>query len=1045
LLANSNRMATNRGDRPARAAAVCDAGTKICPPDRATKLLEAIIKPGDRVTIEGDNQKQADLLAAALAKVDPARAHGLHMVQPVLALPDHLAVFERGIANRLDFAFAGPQSRKLAELVEAGRLKIGAIHTYLELYARMMVDLTPHVALVVADKADGQGNLYTGPNTEDTPTLVEATAFRGGIVVAQVNEIVEHLPRVDIPGDWVDVVVPTARPYAIEPLFTRDPAKIREDKILMAMMAIAAVYEPYEIRRLNHGIGYATAAIELILPTFGAARGLEGKVATHFVLNPHPTLIPAIEAGSVERIYCFGSELGMERYMAAHPDVFPVGRDGSLRSNRALAQVAGHYACDLFIGGTLQIDARGNSSTATRGRIAGFGGAPNMGADARGRRHPSPAWLRAGREAGEALRGRKLVVQMVETCQPDGTPSFVERLDAFDLATTAGFELPPVMIHGDDVTHVITEEGVANLLLCRLAAERTAALRAIAGDTEFGRARSAAVTADLRKRGIVMRPTDLCIAPQSATRDLLAAQTIDDLVRCSGGLYEPPARFRQGSPKTMPAAGREQPSRPALRIIPRGPDMAPSTRETSSLKSPDPCSWLERLWASLAMRGSADVGRPGDVVPPLARAKRLAEALLSERGEASGAVVARELHDCLRALGAEDRLAFHCFLATGFQPDAKRLRAAAEAYLAESTAEGAARLAEAAEPARQELLRRMNMSPCGTAALVAMRKELSSRLRDEPELKVLDADLKHLFASWFNRGFLELRRIDWQSPAAVLDKLIAYEAVHEIQGWEDLRRRLAPDRRCFGFFHPALPGEPLIFVWVALVEGLAAAVQPLLARDSEEGAARRQAERADTAIFYSISNCQDGLRGVSFGNFLIKQVVEELKAELPHLSRFSTLSPVPGFRRWLEKRLAAAEEADAALLAPLKTDGWWQDAAQSEALRRPMMRLCGTYLTGPSGPKGPADPVARFHLGNGARLERVNWLGNVAPRGIEESYGIMVNYLYDPETIEANHEAFAHDGTVARSPEVDALMALEATPSDRARTVRFRAGRLRRA
>jgi len=334
--------------------------------------------------------------------VDQARAHGLHMVQPVLALPDHLAVFERGIANRLDFAFAGPQSRKLAELVEAGRLKIGAIHTYLELYARMMVDLTPHVALVVADKADGQGNLYTGPNTEDTPTLVEATAFRGGIVVAQVNEIVEHLPRVDIPGDWVDVVVPTARPYAIEPLFTRDPAKIREDKILMAMMAIAAVYEPYEIRRLNHGIGYATAAIELILPTFGAARGLEGKVATHFVLNPHPTLIPAIEAGSVERIYCFGSELGMERYMAAHPDVFPVGRDGSLRSNRALAQVAGHYACDLFIGGTLQIDARGNSSTATRGRIAGFGGAPNMGADARGRRHPSPAWLRAGREAGEA-------------------------------------------------------------------------------------------------------------------------------------------------------------------------------------------------------------------------------------------------------------------------------------------------------------------------------------------------------------------------------------------------------------------------------------------------------------------------------------------------------------------------------------------------------------------------------------------------------------------------------------------------------------------
>jgi malonate decarboxylase alpha subunit len=274
-------------------------------------------------------------------------------------------------------------------LIEARRLEICAIHTCLELYARMVVDLEPHVALVAADKADRDGNLYTGPNTEDTPTLVEATAFRGGFVIAQVNEIVDHVPRIDVPGDWVDAVVPTGRRYAIEPLFTRDPAKIREGKILMAMMAIAAVYERYEVRRLNHGIGYATAAIELILPTFGAARGQSGKVATHFVLNPHPTLIPAIEAGSVEAVHRFGSELGMERYIGAHPGIFPVGVDGSLRSNRALAQVAGQYACDLFVGATLQIDARGNSSTATRGRIAGFGGAPNMGADARGRRHPS--------------------------------------------------------------------------------------------------------------------------------------------------------------------------------------------------------------------------------------------------------------------------------------------------------------------------------------------------------------------------------------------------------------------------------------------------------------------------------------------------------------------------------------------------------------------------------------------------------------------------------------------------------------------------------
>jgi malonate decarboxylase alpha subunit len=541
---NPKAATTPHDDRLAAVQSVCEPGTKICPPERATALLEAIIAPGDRVTIEGDNQKQADLLAAALANVDPTRVHDLHMVQSVLALPDHLAAFERGIARRLDFAFAGPQSRKLAQLVEAGQLQIGAIHTYLELYARMMVDLTPQVALVVADEADRDGNLYTGPNTEDTPTLVEATAFRRGIVVAQVNEIVDHLPRVDVPGDWVDAVVPAGRPYAIEPLFTRDPAKIREGKILMAMMAIAAVYERYEVRRLNHGIGYATAAIELILPTFGAARGLKGKVATHFVLNPHPTLIPAIEAGSVESVYCFGSELGMERYMAAHAGIFPVGADGSLRSNRALAQVAGHYACDLFIGATLQIDADGNSSTATKGRIAGFGGAPNMGADARGRRHPSPPWLRAGAEAGDTIRGRKLVVQMVETRQPDGTPSFVERLDAVDLARTSGFQLPPVMIYGDDVTHVITEIGVANLLLCRSADERTAALRAVAGDTDFGRAASAGTTADLCRRGVVMLPVDLGIDPHTATRDLLAAQSIDDLVRCSGGLYEPPARFR---------------------------------------------------------------------------------------------------------------------------------------------------------------------------------------------------------------------------------------------------------------------------------------------------------------------------------------------------------------------------------------------------------------------------------------------------------------------------------------------------------------------
>src|ERR1700716_185670 len=408
---------------------------------------------------------------------------------------------------------------------------------------------------------------------------------------------------------------------------------------------------------------------------------------------------------------------------------------------------------------------------------------------------------------------------------------------------------------------------------------------------------------------------------------------------------------------------------------------------------------------------------------PADRVKQLAATLLSQRGEASGAQVARELHQMLRALDADDRHSFQRYLATEFQPDKAALRTAAERYLADTTAEAAAALAEAADPPRQELLRRMNMAPGGTGALIAMRGELTAHLHDEPELKLLDADLRHLFASWFNRGFLELRRIDWQSPAAVLEKLIAYEAVHEIHGWDDLRRRLAPDRRCFTFFHPALPDDPLIFVEVALVEGLAGAIQPLLVQDSDDDAARNRAARADTAIFYSISNCQDGLRGISFGNFLIKQVVEELKSELQHLTRFSTLSPVPGFRRWLTRRLASTSDPAAALLARIETG--LDTPKIDDSLKPLILRFCAAYLTRHASTQEPADPVARFHLGNGARLERINWLGNPAPRGIQESFGIMVNYLYDIERIESNHEAFVNDGTVMRSADVDALLAAE--------------------
>ncbi|HEX6842380.1 MAG TPA: malonyl-CoA decarboxylase [Stellaceae bacterium] len=477
--------------------------------------------------------------------------------------------------------------------------------------------------------------------------------------------------------------------------------------------------------------------------------------------------------------------------------------------------------------------------------------------------------------------------------------------------------------------------------------------------------------------------------------------------------------------------------------------MASPLRSTIVSSLSKPRSWIDRLWGAVADRGRAYIAVPSTALAPLERARRLATALLSERGEASGAAVARELHALLRDLDAEDRLGFYRFLAAGFLPDEGRLRAAAEAYLAQPSAERATRLAEAAEPARQELLRRMNMSMGGTAALVAMRKELLGRLRQEPALKPLDSDLRHLFASWFNRGFLELRRIDWETPASVLEKLIVYEAVHEVQGWDDLRRRLGPDRRCFAFFHPSLPGEPLIFVEVALVDGLATAVQPLLMRDRDEKAQRERAARADTAIFYSISNCQEGLRGVSFGNFLIKQVVEELKAELPHLTRFSTLSPVPSFRRWLEQRAASgvadllqpdeaaalrraggaarSDDAGAVLLSLLRRESWWEDPEVLEALRRPLVRLCALHLTSPAGAGRASDAVARFHLGNGAQLERINWLGNIAPRGIKESFGVMVNYLYDPETIEANHEAFARTGTVMRSPAIDAL--LEPSPA----------------
>jgi malonate decarboxylase alpha subunit len=517
---------------------------KLLDPRSIVEALQTLMQTGDRVALEGNNQKQADFLSRALAQVDARNLHDIHLLISTVSRPEHLTLFERGIARRLDFSFAGPQSLRVAQLLEDGKLEIGSIHTYVELYARMFIDLTPNIALVCAEQADAQGNLYTGANTEDTPTIVEATAFRHGIVIAQVNELAGELPRVDIPGSWVDFVVLADKPFAVEPLFTRDPRHITELQVLMGMMVIRGIYERHGVTTLNHGIGFDTAAIELLLPTYGESLGLKGRICRNWALNPHPTLIPAIESGWVESVHCFGSEVGMENYIRARPDIFFVGHDGSLRSNRVLCQLAGQYGVDLFIGSTLQMDADANSSTVTLGRLAGFGGAPNMGHDPGGRRHSSPPWLSLITAQAPIVRGRKLVVQLAETFKKGGAPTIVESLDAVEVGRKSGMPIAPVMIYGDDVSHVVTEEGIAYLYKSDGGEERRAAVAAIAGATPIGRRADARRSAELRARGVIAYPQDLGVSPLAAKRSLLAARSIEDLVAWSEGLYEPPARFR---------------------------------------------------------------------------------------------------------------------------------------------------------------------------------------------------------------------------------------------------------------------------------------------------------------------------------------------------------------------------------------------------------------------------------------------------------------------------------------------------------------------
>ena len=391
----------------------------------------------------------------------------------------------------------------------------------------------------------------------------------------------------------------------------------------------------------------------------------------------------------------------------------------------------------------------------------------------------------------------------------------------------------------------------------------------------------------------------------------------------------------------------------------------------------------------------------------------LCEGLMSTRGEASGTALAREVTRSYAGLDAAGRREFFALLAQAYEVDPDRIVASAEAYSGARDFEHFLALQSAVEPPRQELFRRINMSPIGTATLVDMRRRLLELMPDDPALETVEADLNHLLGSWFNRGFLSIEQINWHTPAVVLEKLIAYEAVHRIEGWDDLRRRLADDRRCFAFFHPALPDDPVIFVQVALTNGIAASIQPLLDQATPVGDARR----ADCAIFYSISNCQAGLAGISFGNFLIKQVVLELAREFPNVQTYSTLSPIPGFRRWLDKaaRNDVLDRATRAAYDEIQSDAWLDDPKAVRRLKKPLMRACAHYLISEKRDMFPRDAVARFHLRNGARLQRINWLGDTSQKGMRQSAGILVNYLYAPSEIERNHEAYVKNGVVAAS------------------------------
>ena len=438
-------------------------------------------------------------------------------------------------------------------------------------------------------------------------------------------------------------------------------------------------------------------------------------------------------------------------------------------------------------------------------------------------------------------------------------------------------------------------------------------------------------------------------------------------------------------------------------------------------------SFFSEMLQTIADRGRALISRERrePAQEQYAGLVELCEALLSGRGEASGVALAREILAHYADLTIGPRIAFFETLAKTFGPDNAGIEAAIAAWRQSPSDETASELHNASEPRRLELFRRLNLAPGGTAALVRMREQLLDAMDHRDDLSDIDSDFVHLFTSWFNRGFLVLRRIDWSTPAIVLEKIIRYEAVHEIQDWDDLRRRIdPPDRRCYAFFHPALIDDPLIFVEVALLREIPAAIAPILSNKRDQV----DPERATTAVFYSITNCQRGLAGVSFGHFLIKQVVEELSRELGRVSTFVTLSPAPNFAVWLQRERTntasiAIDEEDREALAAIDRSDWWRDSATAEKVREPMLRAAAWYYVRGRNRRGlPLDAVARFHLGNGARLERLDWLGDTSERALQQSLGLMVNYLYDLDYIEKNHEAYAQQRAVVASSAVTRLV-----------------------